>query len=135
MRTEQEVRNKLVEKEFSEQTIEEVIIFLHKYHYIDDEEYAIKYIKERQRSSPRSGYVIGLELKQRGIAEEVYKEILSQEEIQEEEGVMYWLLKKTRGQWPPDEKKKQQLYGFLQRKGYNYSIIKEAFVKMDCQEE
>ena len=56
MRTEAEVRKKLTEKEFSEDVIEKVMAFLAKYHYCDDKEYAIKFVKEQMRLHPKGVY-------------------------------------------------------------------------------
>ncbi len=133
MRTEKEVRQKLAEYDFTEEIIEEVMIFTKKYQYTDDREYARRYIKERLRLSPRGTYALRMELMQRGITEEICKEVLDETELSEIEDAVKWLEKKTRGQWPPDEKKKKQLYGFLQRKGYSYGVIKDAFEEMNQQ--
>jgi len=133
MRTEKEVRQKLDESGFAEEIVEEVINFLLKYKYTDDREYARRYIKERLRLSPRSAYALRMELLQRGVSDKICQEVLSQTEFSEIEDAVKWLEKKSRGQWPPDEKKKKQLYGFLQRKGYTYGVIKDAFREMDQQ--
>ncbi len=133
MRTEKEVRQKLEENEFAEEVIEEVINFLCKYKYTDDREYAKRYIKERLRLNPRSAYALRMELLQRGVSEGVCQEALADTEFSEIEDAVRWLGRKTRGQWPPDEKKKKQLYGFLQRKGYSYAVIKDAFEEMEEQ--
>lgn len=135
MRTEKEVRQKLRDNEFAEAVIEEVMEFLCKYHYTDDREYALRYIKERLRLSPRSAYALRMELRQRGVSEKLCEEALGQMEIPEIEDAVMWLDRKTRGQWPPDDKKKKQLHGFLQRKGYSYGVIKDAFAQMDQQLE
>lgn len=134
MRTEKEVRQKLVENDFTHEIIEEVMVFLCKYKYINDKEYAQKYIKERLRLSPRGGYAMRMELLQKGISHEICQEALALTEFSETEDAVRWLERKTKGQWPPDEKKKKQLYGFLQRKGYSYGVIKEAFVEMDQEQ-
>ncbi|KXL52667.1 regulatory protein RecX [Anaerotignum neopropionicum] len=131
MRTEKEVRQKLTENGFTDEITDEVINFLIKYKYIDDRQYAQKYIKERLRFSPRGAYALQMELLQKGIPVEFCKEALLQTDFSEIEDALRWLEKKTRGQWPPDEKKRKQLYGFLQRKGYSYGVIKDAFEKMD----
>lgn len=133
MRTEKEVRQKLEENEFAEEVIEEVINFLCKYKYTDDREYAKRYIKERLRLNPRSAYALRMELLQRGVSEGICQEALADTEFSEIEDAVSWLERKTRGQWPPDEKKKKQLYGFLQRKGYSYAVIKDAFEEMEEQ--
>lgn len=133
MRTEKEVRQKLEEYDFTEEIIEEVMVFTKKYQYTDDREYARRYIKERLRLSPRGTYALRMELIQRGISEEICQEVLDETELCETKDAVKWLEKKTRGQWPPDEKKKKQLYGFLQRKGYSYGVIKDAFEEMNQQ--
>ncbi len=132
MRTVQEIRRKLAEKEFAEETIEEVIAFLEKYGYADDREYCRKYIREKLRMKPKSGYALKIELRQRGISSRIIDEVMAETEIDEAGDAFRWLEKKSRGQWPPEnEKKKKQLYDFLLRKGYSYDIIGEAFQQMD----
>ncbi|MBQ7758840.1 RecX family transcriptional regulator [Anaerotignum sp.] len=132
MRTVKEIRQKLTEKEFAEETIDEVIAFLEKYGYADDREYCRKYIKEKLRMKPKSGYALKIELKQRGISSRIIDEVMAETEVDEEGDAFRWLEKKSRGQWPPaDEKQKKKYYDFLLRKGYSYDIIGEAFRQMN----
>ena len=127
MRTVQEIRQKLLEKEFAEDVIAQVLAFLEKYGYADDREYCHRYIREKLRLKPKSGYALGLELRQRGVSSRIIEEVLD-----EASDALRWLEKKSRGQWPPEnEKKKKQLFDFLLRKGYSYDIIKEAFRQME----
>ncbi len=130
MRTVKEIRRKLEEKEFAEDIIEQVLAFLEKYGYADDREYCRRYIREQLRLKPKSGYALGIELKQRGVSSAIVEEILAETEFDEAADAVRWLEKKSRGQWPPDLKKKKQLYDFLLRKGYSYDIIQEAFRQM-----
>ena len=132
MRTVKEIRIKLAEKEFSEEVIEKVITFLEKYGYADDREYCRKYIKEKLRMKPKSGYALKIELKQRGISSRIIEEVMAETEVDEEGDAFRWLERKSRGIWPPqDDKQKKKLYDFLLRKGYSYDIIGEAFRQMD----
>lgn len=132
MRTVKEIRMKLEEKEFSEDVIERVIEFLEKYGYADDREYCRKYIREKLRMKPKSGYALKIELKQRGISSRVIDEVMAETEVDEEGDAFRWLERKSRGIWPPqDDKQKKKLYDFLLRKGYSYDIIGEAFRQMD----
>ena len=84
MRTVREIRMKLEEKEFSEEVIEKVIAFLEKYGYADDREYCRKYIKEKLRMKPKSGYALKIELKQRGISSRIIDEVMAETEVDEE---------------------------------------------------
>ena len=132
MRTVKEIRIKLAEKEFSEDVMERVIEFLEKYGYADDREYCRKYIREKLRMKPKSGYALKIELKQRGISSRIIDEVMAETEVDEEGDAFRWLERKNRGIWPPqDDKQKKKLYDFLLRKGYSYDIIGEAFRQMD----
>ncbi len=46
--------------------------FLEKYGYADDREYCRRYIRERLRLKPKSGYALGLELRQRGVSSRIH---------------------------------------------------------------
>lgn len=132
MRTVKEIRMKLAEKEFSEEVIEKVIAFLEKYGYADDREYCRKYIREKLRMKPKSGYALKIELRQRGISSRIIDEVMAEMEMDEEGDAFRWLERKSRGNWPPaDEKQKKKLYDFLLRKGYSYDVIGEAFRQMN----
>ncbi len=132
MRTVKEIRMKLEEKEFSEDIIGRVIEFLEKYGYADDREYCRKYIREKLRMKPKSGYALKIELRQRGISARIIDEVMAETEMDEEGDAFHWLERKSRGIWPPaDDKQKKKLYDFLLRKGYSYDIIGEAFRQMN----
>lgn len=127
MRTEQEVRKKLFEKEYTEYIIERVIHFLIKYHYIDDMKYCESYIKQRLQCHPKGIYVLKMELKQRGIKQTIIDKVIENMDIDELGDAVKLLQKKCFYLDDIDEKNKKRLFAFLQRRGYSYDIIKEAF--------
>lgn len=135
MRTVQEIRRKLTEKEFPEDVTERVLLFLEKYGYADDREYCRKYIKETLRLKPKGSYAIKAELKQRGIAENLIAEALAETELDEAGDALFWLRKKTKGVYPTEQKEKKRVYDFLLRKGYSYSVIAEALRQMEEGED
>ena len=92
---------KLSEKEFSEEVVEKVIAFLEKYGYADDREYCQKYIREKLRMKPKSGYALKIELRQRGISARIIDEVMAEMEMDEEGDAFRWLERKSRGNWPP----------------------------------
>ena len=71
MRTVQEIRQKLLEKEFAE--------------------YCRRYIREKLRLKPKSGYALGLELRQRGVSSRIIEEVLAETEIDEASDALRWL--------------------------------------------
>lgn len=92
--TEKEMRQKLVQRGFSIESIDEAIDFLKEYRYLDDKGYAERYI--RSAASCKSKRRICSELEQKGISREV---------------IAYWLEK-----YPVDEE--SQICRFLEKKGY-----------------
>ncbi|HIY05165.1 MAG TPA: recombination regulator RecX [Candidatus Anaerotignum merdipullorum] len=127
MRTEAEIRKKLAEQAFSEETIEQVLVFLRKYGYCDDQVYARSFIRERLRLQPKGAYALKMELRQKGVPEQVIAEVLAETQIDEVADAVAWIVRKTRGRCPTEEKEKKRLYAFLQRKGYHWDVIAEAF--------
>lgn len=132
MRTVWEIRQKLEEKEFSAEVIDEVIAFLEKYGYADDREYCRRFIRERLRLQPKGAYALRMELRQRGISRSLIEEILSETEIDEAGDALRWLEKKTKGTLPATPKEKKRLMDFLQRKGYSYATIEAAFREFEA---
>ncbi len=135
MRTETELRRKLETKEFAPDVIARVMEFLKKYGYCNDRKYAESYVKERLRLQPRSAYLLKMELKQKGISEQIAQEVLAESNLDETADAVRWIVKKTKGNLQLDEKQKKKLYGFLQRKGYHWDIIEEALRKAAEAEE
>ena len=135
MRTEKEVFKKLYEKGFSENVIERVMEFLKKYQYIEDEKYCESYIKERIRFNPRGKYALKMELRQKAIADSIIDKTLEKIEIDELGDAIRLLEKKCFSLDDINEKEKKRLLGFLQRRGYSYDIIKEAFAYIEQKEE
>lgn len=127
MRTAFQVRQKLQDKEYAENVIEEVMTFLLKYKYVDDEDYCRRYIRQRQRLSPRGAYALKAELRQKGVADSIIEKAVDESGLDEIEAACRLIAKKCRRLENIDEKSKKRLWGFLQRRGFSYDIIKEAF--------
>lgn len=135
MRTEKEVFQKLYQKGFAENVVQRVMEFLKKYEYVDDEKYCEGYIKERLLISPRAKYALKMELRQRGVLESTICKVLDKMDIDELGDAVRLLEKKCFSLDDMNEKEKKRLFGFLQRRGYCYDIIKEAFAYVQKKEE
>ncbi|MEA4972015.1 MAG: regulatory protein RecX [Candidatus Metalachnospira sp.] len=126
MRTKREVAEKLSESGYSENIAERVLQSLEKYDYINDDIYCIKYIKETLELRPKGKFLIKQALKLKGIDEETIDRAIEEAEIDELEIAKSLLMKKYEGFANMDNKELSKTYGFLQRKGFSYGIIKEA---------
>lgn len=126
MRTRKEIEKKLMASEYPEDIIERVIAFLEKYDYVNDRIYCKKYIKETLKLRPKGIFLIKQELKAKGVAESIIDEVLGETEIDEQSQAEALLMKKYEDFANMDYKELNKVYGFLQRKGYSFGIIKEA---------
>ena len=132
-KTERRLREKLEKSQrYSEEVIAKTIAFLKEYDYLNDYQYALRYLEEN--SGKRSLRDMQAKLFQRGVDSASLKEAIEafQEKLIDEEGnpereaLLKCLEKKRRTLDLTDPKDKQKLYAFLMRKGFSYSLIQEA---------
>ncbi len=116
-KTKQEVRNKLLKSGFDDETIEEVISYLEKLNYLDDNEYVDAYIRQCMRLQSYSIYEIKQKLLQKGIKKDIIENKLEllYESDYEKDIVEKLLNNKLKNM--EDLKKKQYLY----RRGFKYN--------------
>lgn len=124
-RTEQELRQKLAEREYSEDEIEETVLFLKEYRYLDDESYAERFI--RSQSGKKSVRQIKAVLEQKGIDRETIAVCLEEEPVDEESQVRAFLEKKG---YHAGEKLEvgayRRLTSALARRGFSWDVIRRA---------
>lgn len=127
MRSEKQVREKLLEDEFPEIIIKKVLLMLKKYNYIDDEEYAKAFIKDKMNIKGYGAFKISYELKMQGIPEDIFKKYLEDDGfVNEQEKAIALLEKKIRRIEKIDYKEKQKLYAYLARRGFSFDTINNA---------
>ena len=62
MRTEHEIRTHLKEKEFESPVIQEAVIKLYEYKFLNDEQYAVSYVRTQKNTNDKGPVVIKREL-------------------------------------------------------------------------
>lgn len=130
MRSKNQVIKKLQEYEFPPNVINKVIKVLEKYNYINDEDFAKAFIKDKLNLKGHGVFKISYDLKMLGVDEEIFKKYLYDEEfINEEKKAKDLLLKKlgNKNIENLDYKEKQKIYAYLARRGFSYDSIKKAF--------
>ncbi|MFR4986274.1 MAG: regulatory protein RecX [Lachnospirales bacterium] len=130
MRSKNQVIKKLQEYEFPSNVIDKVIRVLEKYNYINDEDFAKAFIKDKLNLKGHGVFKISYDLKMLGVDEEIFKKYLYDDEfINEEEKAKGLLLKKlgNKNIEDLDYKEKQKIYAYLARRGFSYDSIKKAF--------
>lgn len=127
MRSVFEIKTRLEKKGFETEIINDVLRDLEKYRYTDDKQFTEAYINDRMNFSPRGRFLIGKELKERGVKENIInekiEELISKE--REIESAKKLAEKKLRTISNKTDKNKidQKIRSYLQSKGYSFDII------------
>lgn len=124
-RTESQVRAKLKEKLFPQQAIDKSIEFLYEFKYLDDEQYAMDYVKSYLNLKGAGKIKLAMELKKRGISKDYISNAI-QTHFPEDAATMVMdtaksYLKKI--SYKTLEKQKNSLRNFLLRQGFEYNTI------------
>lgn len=133
--TEYKLREKLKEGFYSEEIIEEAILYVKSFHYVDDYDYACQYIFYHKEAESRRK--IEEKLMQKGIDKTTLQQAIEDSYEEEEQQKLEvkqarkLLEKKKYDIETMDWKEKQKVYAFLLRKGIRASIIKKV---MEIQE-
>lgn len=132
-RSEKELRDYLKKRRAAPQVIERIITQLKELKFLDDLEFAKGWVRSRTEYKPRSVRTIKMELKQKGIADELIEEALAQQEKEvSDKALAIVLLQKRKKRYEGMEKNErlQKAGGFLARKGFNFDVIKSAITEV-----
>ncbi len=130
--TEAAMCRKLRERGTDEETILNVISFLKGYHYIDDEDYARRYIKAALHAGKSGLKKIQYDLVGKGIDKNIVESViaeLSEEDFDENEAIMPILQKKLKGDFSFQNKMKAKRY--LLSRGFSVESIDRALRKTE----
>lgn len=127
MRTSNEIKQRMREKEYSDEVIEKTIDYLYYLNYLDDREYAQKFIKDKSNLKKMGKERIKRELYAKGVDDEIIKEEIENivDEEDEYETAMELAIKKLETTYRNDDKnaRYRKLGGFLQRRGYSMGMV------------
>ena len=79
---------------------------------------------------PKGIFLIKKELRERGAADNIIEEAISEAEIDEQPLAEALLERKYEDFANMDHKELARVYGFLQRKGFSYGVIKAAVASL-----
>lgn len=122
-----EIRDYLRRKQYSPDEIEKILNTLSIKGYIDDLDFAKRWVDSRRLLKPISRRKLRLELKQKRVSDEIIEQVLSNEETSEIEVIKELIIKKQNQSRYQD---RQKLMQFLARQGFNYGDIKTAFEEL-----
>jgi regulatory protein len=127
-RSEWELRDYLKRKDSEPEVVEATIARLSERGYIDDLEFARRWVDNRRLLKATSKRRLSMELRQKRVSDDVIDQVLSQDETDERE-VLRELVERKRKQTKYQDNLK--LMQYLSRQGYNYDDIKSAIENTD----
>lgn len=122
-RSEWELRDYLKRKDYDETCTGSVLVRLKERGYVDDADFAGRWVESRRLLKNTSKRRLHQELKQKRVPDEIINEVIENDDTDERE-VLRELVEKKRKQTKYQDKTK--LMQYLSRQGYNYGDIKEA---------
>lgn len=79
-RTEKEIIDKLSEKGFEENIINNTLDYLKKYKFVDDLDYASSFVQDKVNLSKHGPYKIRYDLYRKGVSQEIIEEVLEEDD-------------------------------------------------------
>ena len=127
-----EVRDKLAQKEFAEETIEQVVDDLQRQKLLNDSEFARRFVEARLGRANGSRK-LAQELRRKGIETEVVDEVLGEFAAtldSEERAIGLFGKQAWRYRGLERDKAKRRMLGFLARRGYDAQMARSAVDKV-----
>ena len=134
-RTEKELCDYLFKKikttHYSTDDVKKVVEKLKEMSFLDDKKFIEEYVSLRLKNNPRSPKVLFLELRKKGINEELIKDYFLKNQVDEEK-LAFSLIKKRWWRWININPKKRlkKAFDFLARRGFSFEICKKAIEKL-----
>jgi regulatory protein len=118
-----EVTRNLVEKGFSEVVVEQTVARLQQNGLLNDASFAQAWVENRDTFRPRGRRILAMELRQKGVADEVIDEALG--DSSGEEDLAYQAAQRQARRLAGLDRKmfRSRLAGFLGRRGFSYETI------------
>jgi regulatory protein len=123
---ERELKNKLRDKGYDEMITDIVIDELSALGYIDDYEYALKFIEEAIHLKSNGRIKIKYDLSKKGVSEDIIRKALSEFDEDPAEMIAEIISSRYSGVDLNDFKNKQKITRYLAGRGYDFSEINEG---------
>jgi regulatory protein len=126
-RSEKEVRDRLRRGGYEQDAIEHAIVRLHEWRYLDDADFARRWVENRTAHRPRGRRLLQQELRQKGIGGEIAREAIDDADL-DETGAAEALARRRLPSYAGDEPAaiRRRLGAYLARRGYGYDVIRSA---------
>lgn len=135
-RSEGEIQRRLRQRGFADSAIDATIARLRDWRYVDDGDFAQRWIENRLVHRPRSARLLAQELRAKGVDAGTTAEAIDEAEIDEVADARALAAEKMRKLSNlPEEVRIRRVTGFLARRGYGFGVIRSALQELDTDPE
>lgn len=137
-RSRKELRDRLAGKKYSAAAISAVIEKLERLELLDDEKFARLWVNSRIIFKPRSAWLIGRELREKGIDPEIAGRVLDEmipPEVEREAARQLTESRARHYRGEPSAIVRRKLFAYLARRGFSSDIIRECVEELIGEEE
>jgi len=128
-RSESEIRERMQRRGFAAETVDAAINRLREQNLLNDGDFAQFWKENRESFSPRSQWLTSLELKRKGVANDVIEQVVAS--VDDGENAYRAALKKVRSGAPADYQSfRRRMGNYLRRRGFNYEVIGHTVEKV-----
>ncbi|QQS18774.1 RecX family transcriptional regulator [Candidatus Saccharibacteria bacterium] len=121
MRSEGELHDYFRRKQYAPELAEQILEKLRRLNFVDDAEFAQRWVENRRRLKATSTKKLRLELRQKKVSSDIIQHILEEDETDERQLLRELVEKKRKISRYQDD---QKLMMYLARQGFNYDDIK-----------
>lgn len=126
MRSEGELQDYFRRKEYAPELAKQIMDKLRRLNFVDDEEFARRWVENRRILKSSSAKKLRLELRQKKIPNEIIQTVFAEDETDERQLLRELVAKKRKTSRYQDD---QKLMRYLAGQGFNYDDIKAAMTK------
>lgn len=137
-RSRKELKDRLAEKKYSPEAVAATIEKLERLELLDDEKFARLWVNSRVNFKPRAAWLIGRELREKGIDPEISGRVLDEiippeREREAARELAGRRVRHYRGE--PPETARRKLFSYLARRGFSSETIRECLEDLVGEEE
>ena len=135
-RSEKEVRDRLRRGGYDQEAIDHAISRLHAWRYLDDADFARRWVENRTTHRPRGKRLLQQELRHKGIDTETAREAIAEVDL-DETGAAEALARRRLPSYAGDDPVaiRRRLGAYLARRGYGYDVIRVALERALGEDE
>lgn len=126
-RSEREVWDRLRRGGYAQDAIDQVVQKLHGWHYLDDADFARRWVEGRTAQKPRGARLLQQELRQKGIDAETAREVIAEADLDELAAAEALARKRLTSYSGEDAAVTRRRVGaYLARRGYGFDVVRAA---------